>query len=191
MPKGKVVFVVEGELEKDFLQKQCGTQSIIRRVPSNGEDVALGRLALMVRAILLTIKNPSKVFVILDREMRDRGASECEAELLSELRGLGINTDISVHFADRMVENWIIADSRALLSEDLIVDVTDGAEGFGGKSRLKQAFRVRELTYSERVDGVRLLNKCSASAIAQKCESFARLYNSVKNAEVHCEWIER
>ena len=90
-----------------------------------------------------------------------------------------------------MVENWIIADSRALLSEDLIVDVTDGAEGFGGKSRLKQAFRVRELTYSERVDGVRLLNKCSASAIAQKCESFARLYNSVKNAEVHCEWIER
>jgi hypothetical protein len=191
MPRGKVAFVVEGELEKDFLQKQCATKTVIRKIPSNGENVAIERLASMIKAILDTLDNPTRVFVILDRERRQAAAEELEATLLNEIVSRGIALPISVHIADRMVENWIIADPEALASEQLVIDATEGTEGVGGKGKLKKAFRDQNQTYSERVDGVRLLERSVASVIATNSPSFSRLYASMQAAALPCAWIQR
>ena len=191
MPKGKVAFVVEGELEKDFLQNQCGHKAVIRRIPSNGEGVLVQRLAEMVKAILDTLRNPTHVFVILDREKRDIAARDLESTLLGELVKRGAKGVINVHFADRMIENWILADQHALDSERLTVEAPDGTEGTSGKGKLRQAFRAHHQTYSERVDGVRLLEKCAASVVAENSASFSRLYSNIKAAELPCAWMNR
>ncbi|SRR6266567_5964852 len=191
MPRGKVAFVVEGELEKDFLQNQCGHKTVIRKIPSNGDDVLIQRLAEMVKAILDTLRNPIQVFVILDREKRDVAATDLENMLLKELLKRGATGAISIHFADRMIENWIIADQTALASEHLTVEAPEGTEGIGGKGKLRQAFKAHHQTYSERVDGVRLLEKCTASVVAETSPSFSRLYSNIRAAELPCAWIER
>jgi hypothetical protein len=189
MPKGKAAFIVEGDLEKDFLQKQCNNKSIIRKIPSNGENVPIERLAAMVKAILDTLKNSSHIFVILDRETRDATAEQLEQELLGSLVAKGAMGAIYVHFADRMIENWIISDTKVLMDESLEIGATEGTEGIGGKGQLKQAFKRQKQSYSERIDGVRLLEKCAASALAQNSPSFARLYIRLQGANLGCPWL--
>lgn len=190
MPRSKPIFIVEGDLEKEFLQKHCDSKSIIRKIPSNGRNVPVDRLAEMVIAILEAIRNPTRVFVIVDREGRDISSSVLEESLLNRLTELGAQGSISVHVPDRMIENWILADHDACAAEHLDVDLPGSAEGCSGKSVIKGAFRQTRQAYSERIDGVRLLTSCKPEVIAQNSPSFARLHEQLAPVVSTCRWLE-
>lgn len=192
MPRGKMIFIVEGDLERIFLQRQCGNKLIIRKIPCNGDSVSIERIAIMVKSILAIIRNPGDVFVVIDREGRSETAEEIEQLILGQLNGIVAGVLFSIHIADRMTENWILAEGNALLSENLEVDEMHGGyEGCGGKAKLKTAFKKLNSTYSETVDGVRLLEKCIPSVIAGNSPSFFRLYHQLINKLDSCAWVTK
>ena len=189
MPKGKVTFIVEGELELAFLKNQCGSKAIFRKVPSNGDDVSMECLTKMVAAIVGMGPEPEVLFVILDREHRALTALQLEQDLERRIVALSLSSKLSVHFADKMVENWIIADDEAMIKSGLQIEVGKlGTEGCGGKSKLKEAFKKKRLSYSERIDGPKLLNACSAKKLAANSPSFKRLADALKANSIECHW---
>lgn len=191
MPKGKVTFIVEGDLEMTFLKNQCGNSSIIRKVPSNGDDVSMDCLAKMVHAIVGMGPEPTCLFVILDREHRLVTSVQLEVELINRLKALKVADNCHVHFADRMIENWIISDDAVLNANQLEVNLgKDGTEGCGGKAKLKEAFKKNRLSYSERIDGTKLLSKCSAKKLATASISFRRLSDALIAENIGCHWAK-
>lgn len=192
MPKGKLVFIVEGDLEKKFLEKQCKSHFIIRKIPSNGDSVSVVRIIAMIKAIIELINNPGDIFVIIDREGRSETSEELEQFIFDGLVGAAPGSQFSIHVADRMIENWIIAEQRVLISENLEVEINSGKfEGCGGKAKLKAAFKKIDSSYSETVDGVRLLERCIPSIIAKNSPSFSRLYPKLLTNIGFCSWVTK
>lgn len=192
MPKGKMVFIVEGDLEKKFLEGQCKKHLIIRKIPSNGDSVSIERIAMMIKTIISLINNPGNIFVIIDREGRAESAIDLEQLILDRLSGVAPGCQISIHVADRMIENWILAEKNVLTAESLVVEETiESFEGCGGKSKLKAAFKKINSSYSETVDGVRLLERCIPSVIADKSPSFSRLYLKLIVEVGFCSWVTK
>jgi hypothetical protein len=192
MPKGKMVFIVEGDLEKKFLEKQCKSHLIIRKIPSNGDSVCIDKIVSMIRAIVELINNPGEIFVVLDREGRVETAEQLEQIISTKLNEIFPRKLLSIHIADRMIENWIIADIDVLLSEGLEIEGDPTMfEGCGGKAKIKAAFRKNNSSYSETVDGVRLLEKCMPTVLAQKSASFSRLYPRLLEKVGFCTWVTK
>ena len=127
--------------------------------------------------------------MILDREHRALTALQLEQDLERRIAALSLSSKLSVHFADKMVENWIIADDEAMIKSGLQIEVGKlGTEGCGGKSKLKEAFKKKRLSYSERIDGPKLLNACSAKKLAANSPSFKRLADALKANSIECHW---
>lgn len=192
MPRGKTVFIVEGELEKKFLSRQCNDKLVIRKIQSNGNKVSVDCIAKMVKSILRLIRNPGDIFVVIDREGRDETSEELEQLIHGKILAAVPGIVLSVHVADRMIENWILADGKALSSENLEIEgVLSGFEGCGGKARIKAAFKKNNSSYSETVDGVRLLERCIPAVIAQNSASFSRFYQELLQKVGFCGWVTK
>lgn len=192
MPKGKVTFIVEGDLELTFLKCQCRNSSVVRKVPSNGDDVSMECLAKMVKAIVQVGNEPSSLFIVLDREHRHASSEELENDLGMRLQTMGLAGNLHVHFADRMIENWILADQSVLNANQLEVKLgSGGTEGIGGKSKLKEAYKKKGLSYNERLDGSKLLSQCSAKTLATNSSSFKRLSESLTAEKISCNWAKK
>lgn len=193
--RNRPVFIVEGDMEQDFLAAIC-PGSIIRRIPANGDDVLLDRIAERTAALIATL--PAKaypIFIVFDREGRAANCEAIEAALLQKMIALGVNDEISIYVADRDTESWILTDADVLIALGL-ADVSlrsANCESVKCKGRLKFMYRARGHAYSERADGTRLLKSCSAGRIAARSRSFARLRSGIQQslaaAGLTCAWL--
>ena len=182
----RLAFLVDGNLEQKFIQRACPGNTV-RRINCNGNAVAISA---MVRRIATQCRLLGSkyypIVVIIDREDRDTPSRDLCSEIIDGLREEGIVDELIVGVADRMIENWILADSE-IVCEDANFQKTPPAtcEGLDGKRVIGDCVRY----YHETTVGVELLLKCRASRIRQKSPSFAYLYD--KLPKKGCRWLRR
>jgi len=183
----KSAFIVEGHLEQYFIQATCPGRPV-RRLECNGHNVSVAAIAkrIMTHCHLFN-NNYYPIIVMIDREDRHETSTQICSLILSEVRGLGITDNIIIGIADRMIENWILADPDIINQcQNKIKDVPAASyEGFLGKNIISQYLR----SYQETTDGVDLLLKCRASHIKNSSPSFADFCTRLpKN---NCHWLKR
>ena len=191
MPRGIPVIIVEGHLEHIFIRENCGTRIKVLKL-SNGDSVSPGALAKQIYYQLAALSvQPSYVAILADRESRTEESIDLENLITQALGTYKVTLPFSVHVPDKMIENWIIADSEVLEKEKLELGLVCGTEGCNGKAKLKQAFKNNNRKYSETEDGPRLLRRCSASKIRHVSPSFARFHSALAQAIPECHWLNK
>jgi hypothetical protein len=124
------------------------------------------------------------IVILTDREKRNDAfltvAAELNREILEQLASKKLTADIRIGVADRMIENWILADANALGNHAEIPAETDG---FGGKGLMKRIMP----TYSETVDGPDLFFKADASKMYENSPSFKHFVNQLE--DLNCPYL--
>jgi hypothetical protein len=178
-------YIVEGYTEKIFLSKVCPGRPI-RRLEINGKDV-------LIEAIIDRIESLSAFFagqyqpivVIFDREGRQLSAGQIAHLVGAELKKRRPMDQYVIGVADRMIENWILADWERL--SDSIANLPappSSIEGHNGKAVLRRV--LAERGYSATVDGPALLKKARTSVIQKESVSFAAFR---KQLQFDCWWL--
>jgi len=179
------VFLVEGQTEKLFIEQICPGAKILR-LEINGRDVAIdaivGRAATLIR---LQQGRTSPSIILFDREDRRESANAIAQEVSTKLSQLLPSEHIIVGVADKMFENWILADWESLRS---VVDDLQPApattEGINGKALLKRLLP----NYSKTLDGPRLLRSARATFIRLQSQSFDAFRAQLA---LPCRWLHR
>jgi hypothetical protein len=176
-------FIVDGFTELTIIQKICPNRPIRRSI--NGKDVSLKRTAAEIVTIIRTMNNRYYPIIILtDREKRPDDfltvAAELNREVVEQLATKNVVADIRIGVADRMIENWILADANALGNHAEIPAETDG---FGGKGLMK-----RIMDYSETVDGPKLFLKADASKMYENSPSFKHFVDQL--GDLNCPYLD-
>jgi hypothetical protein len=175
-------------MEKLVVEALC-PGSAVRIINCNGDDVALEAIAKRVGTLARLVHNRfSPIVVLIDREQRQAESSKIKRELLALLSQENINGPVVVGVADRMIENWILADCETFsrLANIKITLPEDGFEGTGGEARLK-ALLPNSLTYVKTIHGVEWIKNCDADTLRQKSASFREFANALSN--VKCSWL--
>jgi hypothetical protein len=172
-------FIVDGFTELNILRKLCPKQPIKRSI--NGKDVSLKRAAEEIVTIIRVLNNRNYPIVILtDREKRSddfkKVADDLRQEVVKLLAEKGIVMDIRIGVADRMIENWILADADALGNP---VELPMETDGLGGKSWMKNI----KPTYSETADGPDLFLNANARKIYAQSPSFRHFADQLKDLD--------
>jgi Domain of unknown function (DUF4276) len=172
-------FIVDGFTELNILRQLCPNQPIKRSI--NGKDVSLSKAAEQIAAIIRLLNNRNYPIVILtDREKRSddflKFANDFKNAIVGELAKKGINLDIRVGIADRMIENWILADADALGNPPQLPSETDGLMGKSWMKNIKPS-------YSETADGPDLFFKADARKIYTQSPSFKHFVDQLKDLD--------
>jgi hypothetical protein len=179
-------FLVDGHLEKIFIQKAC-PKAVVRLLQCNGDSAALSSIAKrIVSHCRLLHGKRYPIIVVIDREDRSQTSTGISTELLSLIRQEGVSDELIVVVSDRNIENWILADIKKVieLHPGTHPCWTDSPDGFNGKSRLKKEIRY----YHETTTGVELLLKCRPS-IMRCSPSFDYFFRQIEHRA--CWWIHR
>ena len=177
-------FIVDGFTELTIIQKLCPNQPIKRSI--NGKDVSLKRTAAEIVTIIRVLNNRNYPIVILtDREKRADDfltvAAELKREVVEQLATKNMTADIRIGVADRMIENWLLADADALGNPSEIPTETDG---LGGKGLMRKIMP----TYSETVDGPALFFKADPAKIYENSPSFKHFVDQLE--DLNCPYLD-
>ena len=177
-------FIVDGFTEQIIIQQLCPNRPIKRSI--NGKDVSLKRTAAEIVTIIRVLNNRYYPIVILtDREKRPDDfltvATALKREIDEQLTSKNIAADIRVGVADRMIENWLLADAEAL---DNPLGIPTETDGFGGKGLMKKIMP----TYSETVDGPALFFKADALKMYENSPSFKHFVNQLE--DLNCPYLD-
>lgn len=171
----KPAFIVDGFTEKLILEEIC-PGSKITRTDLNGKTVTIKAIGKKISALIKLLGNNFyPIIILVDKEDRQESCEILIRELTEELieNGCG-DQDIRVFFADRMIENWIIADWKILNRQEEKPLKTDGLRG---SKIIKDSFG----TYSKTIDGVKLFLKCNSRTIYDNSPSFKRMIDSIQD----------
>lgn len=172
-------FIVDGFTELNILRQLCPNQPIKRSI--NGKDVSLKRAAEEIVAIIRVLNNRNYPIVILiDKEKRSddfkKVAADLKHEIVELLTKKSIVADIRIGVADRMIENWILADADALDNPPEMPTETDGISGKTWMKKLKP-------TYSETADGPEWFMKADARKIYAQSPSFRHFVDQLRDLD--------
>lgn len=177
-------FFVDGHLEQKFIQKYC-PGAPVKLINCNGKNVVIDQIGKRVASLIKTMNNRNHpLIVIIDREDRENSASQIEKELKKSIQNHGINYEILIGVADRMIENWILADED-VMSEHIGYDRNAVYEGSNGKSEIRTFIQ----SYHETTTGVQLLCRSNPKWIAKKSKSFSKFFKLIKDLD--CKWINQ
>lgn len=180
----KPAFIVDGFTEKLILDKIC-PGSRISRTDLNGKTVSIKAIGKKISSLIKVLGNRHyPIIILVDKEDRENPCEELIAGLKKELieNGCG-DQDLRICFADRMIENWIIADWDVLRSDESKPDETDGLRG-------SKIIRSQIGSYSKTVDGVELFLKCDPKTIYANSPSFRTLINQIQDLNCYYKEIE-
>ena len=182
----KFAFFVDGHLEKKFIQKAC-PKTIVRILNCNGRDVVMSAIAKRIATQCRLLGGKYyPIIIVIDREERTQSASELCDELTNKIRQNGVNDEIIIGVADRMIENWILADedcfSHLAQKKFKTCSITDGLHG---KNKLASCIG----SYHETTTGVELLLKCRPSVMKSRNLTFKNFIEKVP-ADI-CWWLSR
>lgn len=161
-------FIVDGFTEKLVIGKLCPGKPV-SRTDLNGKAVTLDAIANKVSSLIRLFNNRHyPIIIVIDREQRIENCDDLCVSLSTKLIDLGFaGQDIRICFADRMFENWIIADWQVLECNKIKPDITDGLRG---SSEIKKAIG----SYNKTTDGVELFLKCNLETVYKCSPSFKK-----------------
>ncbi|RJP62637.1 MAG: DUF4276 family protein [Ignavibacteriales bacterium] len=179
-------FLVDGQLEQRFIQNAC-PNAPVRLLNCNGDKVSSSAIAKRIATHYRLLKKKySPIVIVIDRESRCLTATEFKNEITTLLANDNISEDFIIGIADRMIENWILADKinvskYAKVNLDQVPDV----EGENGKSKIRKLIK----DYHETTVGVELLKKSNPQRMFSS-ESFKTFFSSINN-RIDCWWMNK
>lgn len=106
----KPAFFVDGPMERKILQN-LDVSSPIRITGLNGNKVEISAIVKKIApSIRLLEKKYDPIIILIDREGRQISAKKIIQELTIELKKNDVKNNLIIGVADRMIENWILAD---------------------------------------------------------------------------------
>lgn len=179
-------FLVDGHLEKKFVQKICPGK-VVRIIGCNGKSVQMSAIAKKVASHCRLLKGKCyPIIIIIDRESRSTSCEEIREELLMEMQSHNVKDNVIIGVADRMIENWILADYKTVEENCKTIKKLSGCQdGSHGKKVISECMTGK---YHETTVGVMLLDKCRAS-IMRTSKSFESFFDQL--TEIKCHWLER
>jgi hypothetical protein len=182
-----VAFVVDGHTEKKIVQRLC-PGSPIRMTNLNGVDVSVSAMAKVVSSLIKLFKGRYfPVFVVVDRENRKETSEALEHLLCDELKAREeLKGDhIIVACPDRMIENWMLADS-VFFHNRYGIQVDEMVEGRGGKTIIRRLLTTKRITYHELTVGVDIFCGIDPKQVSRSSASFRRFQD---RASPYCSWL--
>ena len=185
----KPAYLIDGFSEKLILDKLCPGHPI-RRIDMNGKDVSIEALGKTIGSLIRLLNNRNyPIIIIIDREQRTETRQEILKGLLDALEKQGISIDqIRIGIADRMLENWILADwenFRNEIGQPTLKKPCATFEGLNGKSMIRKYLK----EYQETTDAVRLMVSSNPDRIRENSSSFNDLISSM--TDLDCSWIPK
>lgn len=173
-------FIIDGFTEKLIIQRIC-PGSPINRTDLNGKTVSIDAMTKKIASLIRLFGNRYyPIIILIDKEQRkqpfDIIAKELEIKLIAE----GVKDNCLIGVADRMLENWIIADWDCLQVDEKKPTKTEGSNG---ASHIKKVKGV----YNKTTDGVELFLAANPETIYEKSESFKYFVDKLK--EVDCNFL--
>lgn len=177
------VFIVDGFTEKLIMEKICPGKKVIR-TDLNGKQVTIIAIARKISTLIRALGNRNyPIIILIDKEDRIDDCDKLIKDLHAELINCGINNqDLRIGVADRMLENWIIADWNCLSSDKAKPKVT---ESINGNSFIKKTLG----SYSKTTDGVDLFLKANHSIIYENSPSFKLFIDNI--IDIPCEFTKK
>jgi hypothetical protein len=141
-------FIVDGFTEMKIVQKIC-PNTPVQRTDLNGKDVTLDAISNnLSRLIKPLINRYYPIVILVDKEDRNITCEEMESVIFENLKKNFPDQDLRVGVADRMIENWMIADWVSFCNNSAKKPTnTDGLNGTAVIKKIKGS-------YSKTADGV-------------------------------------
>jgi hypothetical protein len=177
----KPAFIVDGFTEKNVLSKICPGRPV-SRTDLNGKSVKIEAIANKIFSLVKIFNNKYyPIIIVIDREGRVEECEEIASSLKKELDNKGLNNqDIRISVADRMFENWILADWDNLNLKTVKPTHTDGCNG---ASMLKKELG----TFQKNTDGVELFLKSNPKTVYTNSPSFKNFIDKLEG--VQCDFV--
>lgn len=174
-------FIVDGFTEKLIIQQICPNQPI-RRTDLNGKDASIYAISKRISSIIRLLGNRYfPIVILIDKEERDIEFINIASEIKNNLNKEGLqNCDIRVGVADRMIENWIIADWECITNKPKIIPKTDSVNG-------ASIIRKVQGSYDKTTDGVNLFLKCNQAIVYKNSESYKYFIDQLEG--IDCEYL--
>jgi len=172
-------FIVDGFTEKKIIETICPGKPI-KRTDLNGKDVTINAIANKISSLINILNNKYyPIIIIIDRESRPESCDSIINTLKEHLKCRGLeNQDIRINIADKMFENWIIADWNVLESENSKPENTDGING-------AYAIKKELGSYHKTTDCLKLLEKFDPAIAYRNSNSFKCFIDSIKDLECY------
>lgn len=174
-------FIVDGHTEQRFISCICPGQPV-RRTNLNGNSVTIEAIAKKIASLIRLLGNRYyPIIVIVDKEDRTQTFEELINELRERIFEHGLNDqDIRIGFADRMIENWIVADFEKI---GRMEDKPPQTDGLNGASLIKK----HKGSYDKVIDGVALLLTVNRSVVYQESPSYRHFIDRLHGVE--CDYL--
>lgn len=176
-------FIVDGYTELKIVQRIC-PGSPIKRIDCNGKDVTINAIAKKIASHIRLLGNKYYPIVILvDKERRNIGFEDMAAAIRNALEEQGItDQDLRIGVADRMLENWIIADWQTLGGPpNAKPSSTDVCHGESHIKKLKK-------TYDKTTDGVEFFMAARQEEIYRNSPSYKYFMDQL--ADLKCSYMD-
>jgi hypothetical protein len=173
-------FIVDGFTELKIIQRLCPGKPV-SRTDLNGKDVTLKAIAKRIASLIKLFGDRHYPIVILiDKEQRDIAFNEMAKQIGDELRNEHklTNQDLRIGVADRMIENWIIADWETFAGE---MESPKNMEGTNGTAEIK---RIKG-SYGKTTDGVKLFLQARQEKIYENSPSYKHFINQLVDIDCH------
>jgi len=181
----RVAFLVDGDLEKRFIENACKGNPI--RKIGNGDRFPVKVIAKQVMTQVRLLSNRYENFILLlDREDRDKSPSDFASEIRDALACSGLGSqNIVIVIKDREIEDWMLSDPEAI--SDFVGAPVD-TSGMHGKGALSKLLSSHSIKYSETTTGFEILRSVYCSRAAQRSPSLSYLKDHFPTT---CWWLER
>lgn len=176
-------FIIDGFTEKKIVQELCPGQPV-RRTDLNGKSVTIDAIAKKIAPLIRSLGNKYyPIIILIDKEERSLGYDEIANQLYDKLIQEGISDqDIRVSVADRMIENWIIADWEQLNGS--LTGKPKNTEGISGSSQIKKV----KGSYDKIIDGSELFVNARQELIYKNSPSYRFFINQLH--DINCNYLK-
>lgn len=176
-------FIVDGFTELKIIQNICPGRPV-KRTDCNGKDVELEAIAKKIALHIRLLGNRYyPIIILVDKENRNISFEEMAEQLRQKLIEEGItDQDLRIGVADRMIENWILADwERFTGSINNKPDNTDGNNPTTIIKRFKK-------TFDKTTDGVEYFLNGRPDVMYLNSNSFRHFVSQLDGVE--CNYID-
>jgi hypothetical protein len=182
--KENPAFIVDGFTEKNIIDKICPNRPI-RRTDLNGKDVTLDAIADRLSSYIRLFNNKYyPIIIIIDKENRTLNCEEISKYLKEKLDLAGFNNqDIRISIADKMVENWLIADVSIFKKNE----IPNKIDGINGASILKKKFG----SYSKSTDCLKIVKTFNPSIAYKNSNSFKSFIDKIEDIQCYFTQFEK
>lgn len=160
-------FIVDGFTESGIVKRIC-PDSKVQRIDLNGKNVTIEAMAKKIASMIRLLNNNYyPIIILVDKEERTLSFEEMANQIRVELNNVGItDQDLRIGVADRMIENWIIADWQNFAgSDEHKPETTDGCNG-------ASVIKKHKKSYHKTTDGVDYFVNANPTEIYLNSPSF-------------------